>query len=98
MEAITQKQGCPHLVRGYMGNENGHIAQMQDFFTGRKESFIYGKSTGNQGIEMFWYFFRRQCSQIWIETLLILKNDGQFTGSFIDVNLMQFCFLNLVPV
>lgn len=98
IESVSKTGGCPHLVRGDMGTENGHIAQMQEFLTEREKSFLYGKSTGNQRIEMFWSFFRRQCSQFWIDTLSDLRDNGHFTGTFADISLVQFCFLMLIQV
>ncbi|KAL3879648.1 hypothetical protein ACJMK2_031935 [Sinanodonta woodiana] len=78
------RQGCPASMRGDRGTENGHVAQMQDFMTG-KESFIYGRSTANQ-----------QRCQFWIDALGILKKVGQFAGDFIDISLIQFCCMELL--
>lgn len=97
MEEVTLRQGCPKFVRADFGTENGHVAQMQLFMTGR-DSFLYGRSTANQRIEMFWNFLRKQCCQFWIDTLLTLKNSGDFTGDYLDINLIQFCFMKLIQV
>jgi len=97
MEAVCKKKGCPVLVRGDMGTENGHVAQMQEFLTDRN-AFLYGKSTGNQRIEMFWNFLRKKCCQYWIESLGELVDDGIFIGDFLDKNLVQFCCLRLLQV
>jgi hypothetical protein len=53
------------------------------------ESFLYGRSTANQRIEMFWNFLCKQCCQVWIDALAELKDIGEFTGEFIDTNLSQ---------
>ena len=97
MEAIRSRNGCPARMRGDQGTENGHVAAMQVFLT-EKESFFFGKSTANQRIEMFWSFLRRQCSQFWINVLSNLRENGEFTGDFIDVDLVQFCFMKLLQV
>ena len=60
MEAVDSRKGCPNHVRGDRGTENGHVAEMQNFLREEK-SFIYGRSTANQRIEMFWNILRRQC-------------------------------------
>lgn len=57
MEAVSDKKGCPSFVRGDRGADNGHVAKMQEILTER-ESFIYGRSTTNQKIEMLWDFVR----------------------------------------
>ncbi|KAJ8320136.1 hypothetical protein KUTeg_001723 [Tegillarca granosa] len=95
MEAVSSRKGCPSLMRGDKGTENGHVAHMQDFMTDRK-GFIYGRSTGNQRIEMFWGFLRRQCCQYWIDALGLLEDVGLFDGGFLDRNLIQFCCLSLL--
>lgn len=95
MEAVSSRKGCPSLMRGDKGTENGHVAHMQDFMTDRK-GFIYGRSTGNQRIEMFWGFLRRQCCQYWIDALGLLEDVGLFDGGFLDRNLIQFCCMSLL--
>ena len=92
IEALYQLVGCPSMVRGDMGTENGHVAGMQRFLTGQQSSFLYGKSTHNQRIESFWSILRKECSQFWMD------DEGLFTGDFLDINLVQFCFSNLVQV
>ena len=97
MEAVTELLGCPRMVRGDMGTENGHIARMQTLLSG-EESFLYGASMHNQRIESFWCTLRKECSQFWMDTLGSLKDRGYFTGSAVDTNLIQFCFSMLVQV
>lgn len=97
IEAVSELVGCPQLVRGDMGTENGHIARMQTLLVG-EESFLYGASMHNQRIESFWCTLRKECSQFWMDTLGALKDHGDFTGSAIDTSLIQFCFSTLVQV
>ena len=82
IEAVDQLVGCPSMVRGDMGTENGHVAGMQRFLTGQQSSFLYGKSTHNQRIESFWSILRKECSQFWMDTLRGLIDEGLFTGDF----------------
>eukprot|EP00105_Crassostrea_gigas_P025855 XP_011446570.1 PREDICTED: uncharacterized protein LOC105341643 [Crassostrea gigas] len=95
METVTELLGCPQMVRGDMGTENGHIARMQSLLSG-EESFLYGASMHNQKIESFWCTLRKECSQFWMDTLGSLKNRADFTGSAVDISLIQFCFTALV--
>ncbi len=97
IETVRDKGGCPFLIRGDRGTENGHVAQMQQFLTER-ESFFYGRSTANQRIEMFWRFLRNQCGQSWIDAMGALNDEGLFDGNILDKNLIQFCFLRLLQV
>ena len=97
MEAIRSRNGCPARMRGDQGTENAHVTAMQGFLT-EEESFFFGKSTANQRIEMFCSFLRRQCSQFGINVLSNLRENGEFTGDFIDVNLVQFCFMKLLQL
>ena len=66
IEAVSKRRECPAFMRGDNGTENGIVAQMQDFLSGNN-TFFYGKSTGNQRIEMFWNFLRKECVQYWID-------------------------------
>ena len=68
-------------MRGDNGTENGIAARMQEFLSGNN-TFLYGKSTGNQRIEMFWDFLRKECVQYWIDSLGTLRDTGLFTGDF----------------
>jgi len=97
MEAVHEFNGCPRLLRGDMGTENSHVAQMQSLLSG-STSFIYGNSTHNQRIESFWGILRRECAQFWMDLLRGLKDTGHFTGDDIDTSLIQFCFSLLVQV
>ena len=72
IEAVSKRRGCPALMRGDNGKENGIVAQMQQFLSGNNTIF-YGKSTGNQRIEMFWDFLRKECVQYWIDSLGTLR-------------------------
>ncbi|OWF36819.1 uncharacterized protein LOC110441094 [Mizuhopecten yessoensis] len=95
IETLRSKGGCPVLVRGDRGTENTNVAQMQEFLS-EKQSFIYGRSTANQRIEMFWNFLRRQCCQFLMDSLSFPDDEALFDGYFIDKNLVQFCFLHLL--
>lgn len=90
IEAVSELSGCPNLVRGDMGTENGHLARMQTFLRG-PESFLYGASMHNQRIESFWCILRKECAQFWMDLFRVLKDHGDFSGDAIDTSLIQFC-------
>jgi len=68
--------GCPFKIRGDMGTENGHTAEMQHFLS-RKKSFINGKSSRNKEYKCF-----RNISvmivKIWIEIMCNLVVQEMF--------------------
>ncbi|KAL3879037.1 hypothetical protein ACJMK2_031351 [Sinanodonta woodiana] len=55
---------------------------MHNFLTST-QSFIFGPSTANQRIELFW-------------RLLFLKETGYFEGDTIDKNIIQFVFVSFL--
>jgi hypothetical protein len=60
--------------------------------------YLEGPSTANQRIEYFWNFLRRECTDFWICFFRDVEADGHFDGSFLDINLLQYCFMHLVQV
>ena len=105
LEAVKHASGCPERVRSDAGTENRHVEQIQyllrgdhiDKYAGRN-SYLYGRSTGNQRIESWWGILRKQCIQYWMDIFKQLQYDGYFTGDFLDKNLIQFCFMEAIQV
>ncbi|XP_065136100.1 uncharacterized protein [Paramisgurnus dabryanus] len=103
ISTVTGIGGCPERLRADPGTENGHVKDMQVFlrrnhtdgYAGEK-SFMYGCSTANQRIEAWWGILRKQSGQLWMDIFQTLRDDGHFSGDFLDKNLIQFCFLNLI--
>ena len=103
-DSVESKMGCPVRIRADLGTENGHVCQMQnalrwdhgDQFA--KKSFIYGSSNHNQRIECWWSFLRTHQAQYWMDLFQGLKDSDYFTGDFLDKNLVQFVFTNLIQV
>ncbi|KAJ8284258.1 hypothetical protein COCON_G00031080 [Conger conger] len=102
MKCVTRLGGCPERIRADNGTENGHVANMQVFLRrnhtdtfAKENSFIYGRSTGNQRIESWWGILRKQSVQFRI-MFKAHQDNGHFSGDFLDKSLIQFCFLNLV--
>ena len=105
VNAIKIRNQCPRLIRADRGTENGHVRQIQHFlrsnandsFAG-ENSFMYGRSTSNQRIESWWGILRKQNAQFWMNLFEQIKDEGLFSGNFLDKSLIQFCFLNIIQV
>lgn len=105
IKTVSSIGGSPERIRADRGTENGCVEEMQiflrcnhpDSFAGER-SFLYGRSTANQRIEGWWGTLRKQSAQFWMNLFQTFQDDGHFTGDFLDKNLIQFCFLNLVQV
>lgn len=105
MKAVLNEAGCPRRVRADRGTENGIVKDLQTFLRRNHQdsladqrSFVYGKSIANQRIEAWWSILRKECVQFWINTFSDLKENDQFSGDFLDKNLIQFCFMTLIQV
>ena len=98
IEAGESNNWIPLKMRADRGIENGHVQQMHNFLSGNENSFIYGKSTGNERIEMFWGHLRRACAQQWIEKMGMLEDENLFSGNALDRSLVQFVFMDLLQV
>ncbi|CAG2247008.1 unnamed protein product [Mytilus edulis] len=98
IKAVIRNNGVPLRMRGDLGTENTHTAQMQTFFhrNDHRNTFIYGTSQHNQRIESWWSVLRRENTDFWISLFQTFKKDGFYTGDFIDKNLLQFCFMKLL--
>lgn len=91
------------LMRGDPGTENTYVKQLQSFLlrdgrNGRNKAYLEGSSTANNRIESFWGHLRKQCAEYWIALFHALQNDDNYTGDFIDKQLMLFCFLSKLQV
>lgn len=57
---------------------------------------MYGTSPGNQRIEAWWSFLRRNRSQWWIELFESLVEFGAFhPGNIMETDCLRFCFMSL---
>lgn len=104
MESVKKRQGCPARLRADMGTENGHVKHMLMFMrsTGRDQyanaCYLTGSSNHNQRIEQWWGTLRKHNAQFWMTFFSMLKELGCFTGTFLDMSLIQFCFMDLIQV
>ncbi|KAK2810384.1 hypothetical protein Q5P01_000407 [Channa striata] len=101
MESVQRLGGCPRVVRGDLGTENGYVRGFQRFLRPTQpddplDSYLEGASTANQRIEYWWGFLRRQCVQFWLALLGNLRENGLFDGGLLDKSLLQFCCLGLI--
>ena len=92
-------------MRADRGSENGTVKDLQTFLRRNhrdsladSKSFVYGRSIANQRIEAWWSILRKENAQFWMNTFCELKDDDKFDGSFLDKNLIQFCFMTLIQV
>ena len=102
-QSIDRFGGCPKLLRFDAGTENGILKEIQTSLmgngrNGKPNTWIEGTSTLNQRIESFWGHLRKQCLEFWICIFHDFKENGQYTGDFVDVNLMRFCLMGLLQV
>jgi len=105
LEAVKEKNGLPKVLRADLGTENVCVEIMHrllrcshaDHWAGDR-SFMYERSTSNQRIEFFWSIVRRQCVQFWMDMFGYLSYEGLFTGDYLDKELIQFSFTNLIQV
>lgn len=104
-EAIERMGGYPRLLRTDMGTENVVLRDMQVYLRRNDEdnragqsSFLTGESTANQRIESWWGVMRRQGIEHWIQMFSELKDEGLFTGDYLDKALIQLCFMGPIKV
>ena len=101
IEAVQRSAGCPRVMRGDLGTENGHVRAFQRFLVPMEESldsYLEGASTANQRIEYWWGFLRKQCVEFWLCLFADLRDNGFFDGEFLDKNILQFACMGLIQV
>ena len=104
LDAVLQLRTVPSVLRCDRGSENVHLARIQPFlrqshedcFCG-DESFMYGRSTGNQRIESWWCILRKQGMNFWINLFKDMISLGLLdTGNILHIHSMRFCFMHLI--
>ena len=92
---------CADMVGGYLaslrtdcGTENVTFAAIQSLVSGYR---VYGTSPGNQRIEAWWSFYRRQHSQWCIDLFETLVSSGSLhPGNVRETDCIRFCFIPIV--
>ncbi|CAG9825749.1 unnamed protein product [Phaedon cochleariae] len=104
IDALHRIGGCSQTIRADLGTENGVVIEIQtsliEIRGGAGSSlppFLYGTSPSNQRIEAWWAILRKHHSQYWMNVFQVLKEDGLFSGSFLEKALVQFCFMRIIP-
>ncbi|XP_072223124.1 uncharacterized protein [Leuresthes tenuis] len=100
-EAVERFGGCPRIVRGDLGTENGRVKDFQRFLVpippdGTAGSYLEGASIANQRIEYWWNFLRSQCVEFWLSLFSDPRDNGFFDGGFLDKAVLQFCCMGLI--
>ena len=104
INAVSRLQGCPRRVRADLGTENGTVRELQIFLRENDHTcdqnrvFLYGTSRCNQRIESWWGILRKEFTQFWMNVFESFKDDGHFSGDFLDHELIRFCFLEIIQV
>lgn len=97
IECAEEVGGFPAKVRTDCGTENVIVAALQSFVTGDSHSHVYGTSPGNQRIEGWWSFFRRNRSQYWIDIFESLVQSGEFhPNNSRETDCLRFCCMDLI--
>ena len=101
LEAVQLIQGCPNILRVDAGTENVNIIGMQRFLhedENNGESVVIGSSHSNIKIESWWAQYRKHQSEFYVSMFHGLKSEGLFCGDNLDIQLVQFCFMNIIQV
>lgn len=103
VDAVSKIRGCPKIVRADMGTENGTVRQLQIFLRedvtcNPNSVFLYGTSRCNQRIESWWGILRKEFAQFWMNVFESFKDDGYYSGDYLDQELIRFCFLEIIQV
>lgn len=103
VETVEHEGGFPRLIRTDMGTENIVVRDIQLYLRRNgqddragPQSFITGASTANQRIESWWGHLRKEGIEHWIQFFADLKDEGHFSGDFLDKALIQFCFMSFI--
>ena len=98
-EAVKTLGVCPNRIRADFGTENVVIEAMQRALRNDEPNcFLYGTSQHNQRIESWWGILRRECIQFWLNYLGDLKENGYFSGTYVEKELVRLCFAEIIQV
>ena len=97
LSAVDQYGGYPAHVRTDCGTENVTVAAIQASVRQSPSAHVYGTSPGNQRIECWWSFFRRNRSQWWITLFEDMIQFGAYDPNVSkQVECLRFCFMHLI--
>ena len=101
--AVQKLNGCPLIMRTDPGTENACIRDFHKYLLRNRDpegNYVYlcGSSTANQRIEAFWGQLRKECIEYWLEGLHELQHSGDYSGDFLDKNILQMCCIGILQV
>ena len=97
LDSVKQLGCYPRHVRTDCGTDNMTVAAIQTLVLGDAAAHRYGTSPGNQRIEAWWSFYRRNRSQFWIELFEHLVHTGVFNPENPrEVDCIRYCFMSVV--
>jgi hypothetical protein len=97
LSCLEKINGLPFRTRTDCGTENVLVAACQCFLTGNRNGHIYGTSPGNQRIESWWSFYRRNRSQWFIELFEdLIAMDAFHTGNVNEKECLRYCFMDVI--
>eukprot|EP00112_Aurelia_sp_Birch-Aquarium-sp1_P012636 Seg2658.1 transcript_id=Seg2658.1/GoldUCD/mRNA.D3Y31 product="hypothetical protein" protein_id=Seg2658.1/GoldUCD/D3Y31 len=98
LDTIRSIGGVPSKIRLDPGTENGLTADIQTFLRLPEEKcVIFGKSTGNQRIEAWWSFLKKDWLCWWIDFFEEMIDAGLFdTSNKLHLECVRFCFTRQV--
>ena len=103
LTTVQELEGVPRRMRCDRGTENTIIGSLQQFFRwsdvddfGGRESFLEGKSCGNQRIEAWWSKFREGGGGWWMNLFKDLRDTGFYKDDYLTKECLKFCFIPII--
>ena len=76
LQCIKKTKIVHVVLRMEKGRENTFCDDLQLFFNGKDDSYIYATSTRNQRIKSFWSRLKKFCTNWWIGFFTRMVNEG----------------------
>ncbi|XP_068507618.1 uncharacterized protein [Syngnathus scovelli] len=92
LDTVKVIEGCPQQLLADPHPENIYIREVKRFLRG-KQNYIDKCNTTNEQMDSWLLILCEQSVENWTKVFQNLKENGHFTGSDTDKELVQFCFL-----
>ena len=103
LTTVQELEGVPRRMRCDRGRENTINVSLQQFFRwhdvddfGGTESFLEGKSCGNQRIEAWWSKFREGGGGWWMNLFKDPRDTGFYRDDYLTKECLKFCFIPII--
>ena len=97
LQCVKKYDFCPRLLRMDKGRENIYCEDLQVFFTGDLDSYLYADSTRNQRIEAFWSRLKKFRTCWWIDFFKDMVNRCIYRPRLIThQECLLFCFIPII--